>query len=410
MKRREFCKHAVRAASIVPLISSCAPENALPDSTCLVGTPEARQAYLNRMLGTLCKDLTPRPAGSPACERAASIILDEMALAMPSAELDTFSFDHWKLKGVPEFMVGDSIIEAYPMIETAGTPPGGLSGVLVKIEKGGNNYGLADTSTGEIRGYVNIAFRDKAVPLYTYNSDNRKLPSITVSMDDGPVLETAFKEKTPVHMNFQVETVPGSRTSNVVGTIPGASTDELLFVAHHDTVYSTPGANDNTASLICMIMLAHGLSGKRPRNTITFVSTSGEERGYLGAKHYAEKIRQAGTFHNLKYVFNLDSITWGPNLWIWADDERAKTLIRTIDSELDVPGTPEFRNDHGFQDDSGPFRDSGAKGIYMNSQGYNIDDTIWHRPEDTPKMVNSESVEICYRVFHEFIERIQQPA
>ncbi|MFC1541232.1 M28 family metallopeptidase [Candidatus Latescibacterota bacterium] len=408
MKRRTFCLKAIRAASIFPLISSCSPGNSLPDSNYLVGTPYTREVYLNQMLEQLCGNLEPRPTGSPACERAALIIRDEMAKALPTVELDTFSFDYWSLKGEPEFMVGKTKLEAYPMIETAGTPPEGISGILIKNDKSGNNYGLADSSTGQILGYVNIAFRDKAVPLYTYNEENKRLPSITVGINDGPRLETAVRDKTPVRMNFQVEVIPNSQTSNVVGTIPGESADELLFLAHHDTVYSTPGANDNTASLICMLMLAHGVSGTRPNKTLTFVSTTGEECGYLGANHYAEKIKQAGTFNNLKYVFNLDSISWGPNLWIWTDNERVKTLIVESDEAQEIPGTPEFRDSPGFVDDSGPFKDSGATGIYMNSRGYNIDDSIWHRPEDTPDKVHFESVNICYRVFHEFIQRLLQ--
>lgn len=407
MKRRDFIGLMGQSALVTAMTAGCSSTQPALDSRHLVDTPEKRERYLKSMLEALCADLEPRPTGSPACERGALLIKAEMERALPIVELDTFTFDRWVIIGDHSLFVGDMQLEAYPMIETAGTPPDGITGVLKKIEEGGLGYGLYDKTSGEIIGYVNTAFRNPAVPLYTYNEENRRLPSFTIDKDDGPLLEKAVREETPVRLTVQTEFIPDSETSNVVGTLPGETKDEILFLAHHDTVYSTPGANDNTASLIGVLMLAHALSGVKPKKTITFVATTGEENGLLGARHYAKKRKREGTFENLAFVFNVDSITWGKNQHIWFEDEELKGIIREIDRDLDIEGTPQFTDGDGFQDDSIPFRESGARGVYCNSTGYDNNDDLWHRPEDTPEMVPYISVEIFFSMYNELIRRIQ---
>ena len=107
-------------------------------------------------------------------------------------------------------------------------------------------------------------------------------------------------------MKSVVEFIPDTETKNVVGTLPGHSTDEILFLAHLDTVYNTQGANDNTASVIAMLMLAHSVSGIKPQKTLTFVATEGEEYNKLGAINYAERRKRAGTYGNIKFLVNFD--------------------------------------------------------------------------------------------------------
>ena len=409
MKRRDFFGHLGLCTLLSPIITNCSPGVKYPDSRHLVDTPEKRAKYLAGLLKELCTDLGAHPIGSPEYDQAAVIIKREMKLALPVVELDEFTFERWILRSEPELYVGDKRLETYPGHGTSGTPEEGITGVLEKIEdEGGIPYGVKDNSTGEIKAYVTLSRYGKAVPLpyYSFGKEIGCLPTFNVGLDDVPVLEQAVASRIPVRAKAQIDFIPDTPTSNVVGTLPGKSEEEILYLAHLDTVYNSPGANDNTASLIAMLMIAHAFSGAMPEKTMTFVATSGEEYNKLGAINYASARKQAGTFDNIEFLINLDSVTWGPDMKIYTADEELWTVISDLDRKLNLEGTPLWDGRDGFQLDGGPFRETGARAVYVNSEGYDLAH-LWHRPQDTPETVPVDCVEIWFRLFYELTKRVQ---
>ena len=160
---------------------------------------------------------------------------------------------------------------------------------------------------------------EKAVPLpfYSFKKPVKSLPTFNIGKQDLPLIEQAVEKSTPVLVKAVAEFIPNTTTENVVGTLPGESTGELVFLVHLDTVYNSPGANDNTASVIIMLMLAHAVSEIRPRKTLTFIATTGEEYDKLGAIDYVKRRVDKGTLQNIRYLVNFDSLTWGPDLQIY---------------------------------------------------------------------------------------------
>jgi len=405
MKRRSFIETAGGTALMALLYNRCAAPGKLPNSTALVDTPEKRAAYLDNMLNELCADIGTKPAGSPNYQKAALIVKREMEKAFPIVELDTFTLERWVLKGEPEFRIGGIPVETYPAHGSLGTPPEGITGMLRAIEDdGGVPYGLFDDSD-TLRAYITV-YENLAVPLpyYFYKKSFKCLPTFNIGSKDEHIIRDAVEQKTPVTVRAEVEFIPDTRTCNVVGTLPGETTEEAIFIAHLDTVYNTVGANDNTASLIMMLILAHAVSGIVPKKTLTFLATEGEEYNKLGAINYAERRKGEGTFDAIKWLFNFDSITWGPNIKIYSQDEELRTIFTTIDEELNIPGTPELIEGDGFMLDGQPFRETGARAIYFNSTGSDHV-SVWHRPSDTPETVPPEAAEICFLLCREFIRR-----
>ena len=409
MKRRAFIDLAGKTALLTPLIAGCSIDGDLPDNRQQAATPEKRGQYLDSLLKRLCTELGPHPIGSPEYDRAALIVQTEMEMSLPQVFLDTFTFEKWQLKSEPELDIGGKKLETYPGHGTSGTPAEGISGVLRRIEdEGGIPYGVFDKTSGEIRAYLTISQYGRAVPrpFYSFGKKIKCLPTFNVGRQDEPVLEQAIEKQTPVTLKALVDFIPDSRTGNVVGTLPGRSKKEIVYLAHLDTVYASPGANDNTASVIAMLMLAHALSGVKPERTLTFVATTGEEYDKLGALHYAGRRKAEGTLGDIEYLVNLDSVTWGPNMKINTADDKLMGLIEDIDRELGLEGTPVRDGRDGFQLDAGPFRDSGARAVYVNSTGDAIE-YLWHRPEDTAEKVPADCVEIWFRLFEEFTGRLQ---
>lgn len=410
MKRRDFIGCTGKSLLLTQLYYSCSPRPKSLNNSYLVETPEKRDEYMVRMLKTICTDLGHHPIGSKEYDKAALTIKKEMESSLPAVELDTFNFEKWELRSEPELYVGDKRLETYLGHGTTGTPDNGLIGVLKKIEdKGGIPYGLVDKLSGEIKAYVTISQYGKAVPLvyYSFGREVKCPPIFNIGKQDVPELETAISEQLPVRMKAKVTFSPDTASSNVIGSLPGETDEEIVFLAHLDTVYSSPGANDNTASVVAMLWLAHAFSGTRMRKTLTFAATTGEEYGKLGAINYSERRKKEGTLNKIKFLVNLDSVTWGPNMKINTADEELMSMILAIDQELNIPGTPLWETKDGFQLDAKPFSESTARAVYVNSEGYNLTH-LWHRPEDLPETVPVDCAENFFRIFYEFIKRVQQ--
>jgi len=405
MKRRDFLDTAGKALLLAPMISGCSSGA----SGYLVDSRQKRAEYLAKMLKALCTDLGPHPIGSPEYDKAALLVKKEMEPALPIVELDTFTFEKWEMLSEPELSIGGQRLETYPGHGTSGTPPEGISGILKKIDdEGGIPYGVADKLSGEIKAYLTLSRYGRAVPLpyYSFGRKVKCLPTFNVGLQDVPILDAAVENGAPVYLNVEIAFIPGTPTANVVGILPGKSGDEIVLIAHLDTVYSSPGANDNTATLVAMLMIAHAFSGTVPEKTLTFLATTGEEYDKLGAINYVEKRKKKGTLGKIKFVVNLDSVTWGPDMKIFTEDEELMSLISRIDRELKIEGTPKWEKVDGFRLDARPFRESGARAVYVNSEGLNISH-LWHRPEDIAENVPGHCVEIWFRLFHEFIRRVQ---
>ena len=408
MKRRNF----LETLMLLSLAGGCSGGKSLPNSRHLVETPEKRAAYLSKMLKALCSDIGPHPCGSPEYDIAADIVKHEMELALPNVFFDTLTYDRWIITSDPEFYVGDTRLETFPSHGTGGTPPDGVRGVLNKSDINRVPYIVVDAS-GNMVARVTISeswATGLAVsrPYYYYDPEPGGLPTFNVGRQEIPFLDEAVAKAAPVRMKVSCDFIPDTDTSNVVGTIPGISSDEILLFAHLDTVYNSTGANDNTATLIMLLMLAHSLSGETPAKTVTFMATTGEEYGYLGTKQYAATRKNEGTIGNIKYVMNFDSVTWGQNMRIITDDDELFSTLTAIDEELGLDGTP-FRTDSdGLGREASPLKEAGvdARGIVVDSGGYDVN-SVWHRPEDTVDTVHGDCVEICFLLFREFLNRLQ---
>jgi hypothetical protein len=406
MKRRTFLGKAAAPVILPALVSRYSHAAGLPDSRGLVATPEKRADYLDRMLRELC-GLGPRPIGSRGLAGARQIVQREMKRALPRVETDSFPLDCWQVENTYAFTVGTRNIEAYPRILTAGTPPGGITGILRKPSDGKNHFEVVDASSGNVLSYITV-YNGKARPVSASTEEYKKLPTLTAGSQDIPVLEEAIQKKTPVRVIAPIRVVPNTREANVVGTLPGESTDEILFIAHLDTVYNTSGASDNTASVIMMIMLAHAASGRRPAKTLRFLATTSEEYGeFRGAAHYVEKRKREGTLQDIRFLVNFDSGIWNPDVEIWTEDQELQSLMQAIDRDLDINGTPKQVFKTGFSLDAKPFAESGARAIYVECSGQDKIH-IWHRPLDTPANVQGFIVEINFQLFDEYIRRVQK--
>jgi len=371
-------------------------------------TEEGRFFFCRDMLSRLCTDLGPRPAGSASFEKGIHIIRDDMAASCVSAELDHYTYEKWELVGEPIFRTGDVTLDGYPFHGCSGTPKDGIRGVLKKADSGGYPFMVTDRSTGKMSAYVSISSYGAGIPRSAYRREEKTHTIIGLGKYDVPSLDRAAESGTPVFIRAVTKFTPDFPSWNAVGTIPGRTSKEILFLAHADTVYPSPGANDNTASVIVMLMIARAFSDLQQEYTLRFVAAGNEEYGTFGARHYAERRMREGTMKDIRFIVQFDSLTYGPNLLLTSNDARLRSLVETINKDLGVAGTPRHIESDAYVMDAEPFKPSGARAIYINSRGYDgITLPVYHRPEDVPETVGFDCVDSSFRVFTEYIRRVQ---
>ncbi len=262
-------------------------------------------------------------------------------------------------------------------------------------------------SDNEVLGHV-IAQKSREAFTHLVSSWENgpySMPVAIIGASDNDVLAETVKEGTPVRFVADIHFAPDTPTSNVVGTLPGETDDEVMFFAHQDTVYNGLGANDNTGALAAVMMLAHALSGSRPRRTLRFVATAGHELGFLGATHYMERQKSEGTIDRIKYAFDFDSVTWGPSTTIMTKDEAVRNAFGTVAEVKKL--TPNLVDSNGAVLDNQPFEETEASCIYVGSEGYDLFTKVHHKPLDTPESVPHDCVENAFNLFAEYLRRTE---
>ncbi|HRT61413.1 MAG TPA: M20/M25/M40 family metallo-hydrolase [Syntrophales bacterium] len=79
----------------------------------------------------------------------------------------------------------------------------------------------------------------------------------------------------------------GKTFSNIIVTLPGGEGDDgsVVIGAHYDTVYGTPGADDNASAVAVLLELCRLLQGHRPVRTLRFVFFTLEEPPLFRSRH-----------------------------------------------------------------------------------------------------------------------------
>lgn len=205
-----------------------------------------------------------------------------------------------------------------------------------------------------------------------------------------------------VRMKVELETVD-SREPNVVGIRPGTDDplkDEYVLVgAHFDhegrktdgEIFA--GADDNASGTSVMLELAQAFSQVETRRTIVFVAFSGEERGLLGSKAYAEAPHT--TLDRCIVMLNLDMVgrgnprevqvggTWdAPDLEHWV---RAAAASSHCGLELDLRGGKDIWQ----RSDQYSFFSRGVPALFFFA-GFHDD---YHKTTDTPDKIDRKKAE-----------------
>jgi acetylornithine deacetylase/succinyl-diaminopimelate desuccinylase-like protein len=188
--------------------------------------------------------------------------------------------------------------------------------------------------------------------------------------------------------NWSADSIFGS---NVEATLHGIdpNSDEIYIVlAHYDTVYDSPGADDDGSGTVAAMAIAYLFKDLAFNHTIKFLAVSGEEQGLWGSSFYAYEAYERGD--NIVAVINADMIGYAVtdtdkthvNVY---DDEDQSIWITDIAIDIstlyyDYIGVDINPLGYTWASDHSSFWQNGFNAIFYAESHFN---PHWHQPEDT---------------------------
>jgi aminoglycoside 3-N-acetyltransferase len=298
------------------------------------------EAQSNPESAALVRDVTDiiertgvRLAGSPEEHRAAEMIAERMTAAgLQRVKLEEFPIVGWTPgPSRARFRQGRAWVEvpSAPCAHSPSTPPEGVAGKTVNIESMADVQKIPDpdqrigvlwdgygASGGEFRRLMERGFRGfMYVDRRFIHGD---LAAIGVAAQwirhfGTPMVSIPYPDAVrlfghgPVACRLQVEGRNARAVStNVIGEIPGETSEAILIAAHHDSTFNTPAPDDNLSGVALLLHLARVLTRDgKPRRTIRFCSFGAEEMLSEGARYHALLSGQAA---GVKLVINNDGV------------------------------------------------------------------------------------------------------
>ena len=214
---------------------------------------------------------------------------------------------------------------------------------------------------------------------------------------------------------FTAATPQGEKKmANIVGEIPGSTTNVILLASHYDTKQYKDmqfvGANDPAASVGTLLEIGRVLGSvkEKPRATFRLVFFDGEEafcEGWsecgsedqpdntYGSRHYVSQLRAKNELENTRAMILLDLMGY-KNLELGRDTLSTKWLLDIIwqtGRELGHEKIFVDRPEGIGGDDHEPFLRAGVDAVdLIQLTGY----PYWHKADDTIDKISARSMKI----------------
>jgi hypothetical protein len=236
------------------------------------------------------------------------------------------------------------------------------------------------------------------------------VPTMTISQDEGFLLRDllATGQKVQISLTLDIAHRENVPSQNVYAVLPGASSEEVLVMAHTDAFFQ--GAMDNASGMATAIDIARHYAAvpqaQRPR-TMVFVATPDHHHGETGrdlliSTHDWSKVavvlNAEHTSQTLLYMFNADLMTSNAisaRRWYASGSPAFQQLVRHTlqDFNVSVYRVPEARA-------------GGSLGAVspLAPSFHIIDHVIYHTTLDTPEFVPAVGLAYSERAFLKIID------
>ena len=176
---------------------------------------------------------------------------------------------------------------------------------------------------------------------------------------------------------------------DVVGVTPGRdrSAPAVLLMAHHDTVWASPGAADDTAGVASALEIVRALrAGPPPARDLVVLFTDGEELGLEGAKGFFASDPERG---RVGAVVNLESRGGGGRVSMFETGRADGDMMRLFASRVRRPSATSLSSYvYTLLPNSTDFTPAKAAGVAGVNFAFIGRPELYHSPLATPERLD----------------------
>lgn len=237
-----------------------------------------------------------------------------------------------------------------------------------------------------------------AYPFPLLEDGDFTLPSVYMTEAEGEKLAHHTGQEVFLEIKAERE---ASHGGNVVARTGNSAGPRVVFFAHIDSKKGTPGAIDNAAGVIVLLLLAERLTGYEGNLQIELVALNGEDYySSPGEVLYLEQNR--GRFDQIMLGVNIDGVGYhqGDTAFSLYDcsELMAATVHKIFVNRLGIiEGEPWYQGDHGL------FLQNGRPALAVTSERLTDIISIAHTPRDKPALVDCAKLGHLADALHELI-------
>ncbi|MGB7374753.1 M28 family peptidase [Pontixanthobacter sp.] len=177
--------------------------------------------------------------------------------------------------------------------------------------------------------------------------------------------------------------------TNVIGILPGSdrSLPAVALMAHHDTVWESPGAPDDTAGIASVLETVRAIKAEGPlTRDVIAIMTDGEELGLLGARQFFGDDGKANPISDrIGAIINLEARGGGGRTTLFQTSARNGQAVALYSSAVDRPGGSSLAT---FVYDALPNDTDLTPALKRDYAAYNLSfigrSGLYHSPKATP--------------------------
>lgn len=184
----------------------------------------------------------------------------------------------------------------------------------------------------------------------------------------------------------------------------GRADRRVVVSAHMDAKDDTPGALDNAAGVIVLLLLAELLKGYERDTGVELVPFNGEDH-YSAAGEIAYLKANEGRLNEILLNINIDAAGYRQKKNVYSlyecPDELAHAIRKSFaGNEILAEGPPWYQGDHMV------FAMNGVPALAITSEGFmEIETRFAHTPKDRPELVDCGLLVEVATALHELILR-----
>lgn len=225
-------------------------------------------------------------------------------------------------------------------------------------------------------------------PFPLFEDGDFNIPSVYTNEETGRQLLPFAGKKTFLYS--QAERI-SSTGCNVIGRLNPDAVSKITICAHIDAKIGTPGALDNAAGVVTLLLIADLLKNYSGSNEIELLAMNGEDYyGANGEKQYLEQ--NEGRLSRILSFINIDAPGFHTGKTAFSFYNQTEDQISVFRSTLrKFPGIDE--GEAWYQGDHTALVMNGVPAIAITSEKFmEIEENFAHTPKDIPELVDLEKL------------------